>query len=71
MQPESGEPPPAGEHIVTDIHEILRRLEAFEQRDAEFKAALLERIERWEKIAAPFARLKEAGRLARLGKGHP
>ena len=58
MQTETGDELAVWEHIVTDIHEILRRIEAIEKK-----------IEHWEAAAAPLLRIQAAGRLRKLGKG--
>lgn len=58
MQPEISEELATWEHVLTDIHEILRRIARIEKK-----------IEHWEAAAGPLLRLRDAGRLRKLGKG--
>ena len=50
------------DHILIDIHELLRRFDAFEKKfDAEIAEA--------KRMAAPFTRMRDGARLRGLGKG--
>ena len=50
------------EHILTDLHDLLKWAHGFEEF---VRAELAEAKE----LAAPFARIRDAGRLRGLGRG--
>lgn len=58
MQPETDDELAAWEHVILDIHEILRRIDGIEKK-----------IEHWEAAAGPLLRMRDATRLRKLGKG--
>ena len=60
MQTETGDELATWEHIIIDIHEILRRIDGIEKK-----------IEHWEAAAGPLLRMRDATRLRKLGKGKP
>ena len=60
MQTETADELATWEHIITDIHEILRKIDGIEKK-----------IEHWEAAAGPLLRMRDATRLRKLGKSRP
>lgn len=58
MQPEISDELATWEHVLTGIHEILRRIDRIEQK-----------IEHWEAAAGPLLRMRKGARFRDLGKG--
>lgn len=69
MQPEITEPMRDEEHILADVHDIAKSLYELRQEFADFKTMFEAKVEEWEGIARPFARMRDGTRLRRLGRG--
>jgi phage shock protein A len=65
LDPEIIADPQPGEHIVTDLHEVLKNQRRIEQKID----ALTARLDKWEPIANAALRMQQGALMRRLGRG--
>jgi hypothetical protein len=65
LDPEIISDPQPAEHIVTDLHEVLKNLRRIEQKID----GLISRLDKWEPVADAALRMQQGMIMRRLGRG--